>query len=391
MHDNDVTIRNLLKDERVKSFSEHMLINILRDVLKEIAQMHGSNKTHGYVSLDTLTYNQQTRRAALKTPLVLGQADQAGVSRDISDLGISIVALLTFKSNKDPNQLIQESRWQEFCFISDQFAIVLTRSLSDIPGTRYDSALEMLNDLTTEESAFASQSLAATPSQCGQAQRLLPLDESQANKTMLVTNRWQSVSRTAYLKAAIVSGTILALLALIVGTMKLKTRIEEPPSPKHPALSQPQYNNENPKHQIEDDLNTRSTANQVRLIGIDIPITNKVCNKRSTFCIYNLARMIHERSGEAQYNFSEMQRDQLVEISGTIQIVKTNVFDGDKSLSFSFRDDQRNTTPGWAAAGLFSIDQDELKPGIRTVFKTTESFGAKTPVGLENIAFLFPK
>jgi hypothetical protein len=391
MHDETTTLRNLLKDQRGRGCSEHMLTNILRDVLNEIAQMHGSNKSHGHISLDTLMYNRQTRRASLKPPLVLGEADQAEVSKDIADLGCAIVALLTFNSNKDPNNLIQGSRWKEYCFVSDQFAMVLTRSLSNVPGTRYGSVLEMLHDLTTEDSAFVSQALAAAPSQSDQDRRLLPLDKSQAYKTMLVTSRWQRLSRIPYLKASMLSGAILSAVALIVGTIKLKTKIEAPLSPKLPALSPSQQTNDKQKHQIEDAPNNSPTYNQVRLRGIDLPITNKMCNKRGTFCIYNLATMILEKSGEAQYSFSEMQSDQLVEISGTIQIAKTNVFYGDNSLSFSFRDDQKATTPGWAAAGLFSIGQDELKPGIRTVFKTTESFGSKTPVGLENIAFLFPK
>jgi len=391
MHDKPITFRNLLENQRVRGFSEHMLTNMLRDVLNEIAQMHNSNQSHGQISLDTLTYNRQTRRASLKPPLVLGEADQGEVSKDIADLGCAIVALLTFNSNKEPNNLLQGSSWQEYCFVSDQFAMMLTRSFSNVPGTRYGSAMEMLHELITEDSAFVGHSLAEAPYQSYQVRRLLPLDKSQTYKTILVTRRWESLSRTLYLKAAILSGAVLSAVALIVGTIKLKTRIEDSSSLKYPALTPSQQTNDNPKHQIEDVPSTSPTYNQVRLRGIDLPITNKICNKRGTFCIYNLAAMIFEKSGKAQYSFSEIQSGRLIEISGTIKIAEANEFYGGKPLSFSFRDDQKTTTPGWAAAGLFSMGQDELKPGIRTVFKTTESFGPKTPVGLENIAFLFPK
>ena len=162
MQDQPTTFRNLIKDEPGRSFSEHMLTNVLHDVLNEISLMHNSNKSHGQISLDTLTYDQQRRRAGLNPPLLFAEANQTSISKDITDLGSVIVAVLTFNSNEELTGLIKDSRWQGYCLVSDQFARVLTRSLSKVPGVRYDSAVEMLRDLASKDNALIPQGLVVT-------------------------------------------------------------------------------------------------------------------------------------------------------------------------------------------------------------------------------------
>jgi hypothetical protein len=140
-------------------------------------------------------------------------------------------------------------------------------------------------------------------------------------------------------------------------------------------------------------LNRDSEPNSsnVYFSGISLPITNLLCNKKGTFCIYNLANLINQESGQATYSFSEMHNGEQVDIKGTIVITDLKR-DGDKrAYTFSFSDDQNTTSPGWAAAGSFRLDQDSSRPGILTIFKTQQSFGPKTPVGLENTAYLFPQ
>jgi hypothetical protein len=391
MQDQPTTFRNLIKDEPGRSFSEHMLTNVLHDVLNEISLMHNSNKSHGQISLDTLTYDQQRRRAGLNPPLLFAEANQTSISKDITDLGSVIVAVLTFNSNEELTGLIKDSRWQGYCLVSDQFARVLTRSLSKVPGVRYDSAVEMLRDLASKDNALIPQGLVVTPAQSDQARPLLPLIDSETSSTILVTSRWQSLSGNRSIIAIISAATIILGVSLIVSTIKPNTRIEAPLLLKYPGLSPSQDANYKSEQQIENSPSTSPADNKLYLNGIDLPITNRLCNKRGSFCIYNLAKIILEKSGEAHYSFSEMQRGRLIEIKGTIQIANNNVLGRGKSPSFTFRDDQNYTTPGWAAAGFFDIGQDVSNPGIRTVFKATESFGPKTPVGLENIAFLFPK
>jgi len=136
----------------------------------------------------------------------------------------------------------------------------------------------------------------------------------------------------------------------------------------------------------------KTTNAEVYFTGIDLPVTNTLCNKKRSFCIYNLATLVNNESGEATYSFSDIANGQQVSINGTITISNIDRSGGNRTFTFAFRDDQNNTTPGWAAAGYFNLDQDSnpAKPGILTRFKTTESFGPKTPVGLENTSYLFP-
>lgn len=137
---------------------------------------------------------------------------------------------------------------------------------------------------------------------------------------------------------------------------------------------------------------TEATKAEVYLTGINLPITNSLCNKKRSFCIYNLATLINKETGEANYTFSDMANGEQVTINGAITVSNIERNGDNRTISFAFKDDQNNTTPGWAAAGYFYLDQDSnpSNPGILTKFKTTESFGPKTPVGLENTAYLFP-
>lgn len=135
-----------------------------------------------------------------------------------------------------------------------------------------------------------------------------------------------------------------------------------------------------------------STQEEVFFNGIDLPVTNYLCNKRGNFCINGLARLVESESGSASYTFEDVVNGERVSIRGDIGVSNIEKgSDGTRSFTFTFRDNQSVTTQGWAAAGYFNIDQSSKQPGIMTSFKTTESFGSKTPVGLENTSFLFPR
>lgn len=145
------------------------------------------------------------------------------------------------------------------------------------------------------------------------------------------------------------------------------------------------------KPQSQDSTNSIPT-NEVYFEGIKLPITNNLCNKKNTFCIYGLASLVEDEKGSASYSFEDSNNGQRVSIQGEIRIASVERDEaGARTFSFSFRDNQLATTAGWAAAGTFYLDQDVKQPGILTRFKTTESFGPKTPVGLENTSYLFPR
>lgn len=160
---------------------------------------------------------------------------------------------------------------------------------------------------------------------------------------------------------------------------------EQPASQENDTSTSSNYGNSHGTQQ-------ESNAESIYFSGIDLPVTNRLCNKKNTFCIYNLATLVNRESGEASYTYSDVSNGQQVNINGTITISNIEKSGGNRNFTFAFRDDQNNTTPGWAAAGYFNLDQDKdpAKKGILTRFKTTESFGPKTPVGLENTSYLFP-
>ncbi|MCP9807874.1 hypothetical protein KBY58_00290 [Cyanobium sp. HWJ4-Hawea] len=135
-----------------------------------------------------------------------------------------------------------------------------------------------------------------------------------------------------------------------------------------------------------------SSQEQVYFTGIDLLVTNNLCNKKGNFCIYGLASLVTSEKGSANYKFEDTAKGESVTIRGMIEILNINKEpDGTRTFSFSFRDNQAETTSGWAAAGHFMIDKNAKQPGIMSRFQTSESFGPKTPVGLENTSYLFPR
>ena len=159
-----------------------------------------------------------------------------------------------------------------------------------------------------------------------------------------------------------------------------------------PPNDPPRSNTDSAERSDSETSPTKDSNAQVYFTGIDLPITNLLCNKKRSFCIYNLANLINKETGEASYTFSDIANGEQVTINGIITVSNIERNGGNRIFTFAFKDVQSNTTLGWAAAGYFSLDQDSnpSNPGILTKFKTTESFGPKTPVGLENTSYLFP-
>ena len=135
-------------------------------------------------------------------------------------------------------------------------------------------------------------------------------------------------------------------------------------------------------------------AESVQFGNLDYPVTNTICTRTGNFCIYNLADLIQETKDEAYYIFSENDPQKgLLTINGYIKILEIEKQGNTKLFTFRWQDDQRTTTDGYAAMGTFRLenDPDPSKKGILAKFKTTKSFGVKTPVGLENTSYLFPQ
>jgi hypothetical protein len=190
-------------------------------------------------------------------------------------------------------------------------------------------------------------------------------------------------------------GGSVATCMLIGGLLGALTIQGSPPSESVLAPSESELVLENTPSQISSNINSNEpqTSEEVKFTGIDLPITNTICTKKGNFCIYALADLVKNENGTANYKFSDVANGEQVNIVGAIKIdnIERNS-EGGRTFYFGFEDDQSNTTTGWAAAGEFTLsqDQDPKKPGILTKFKTIRSYGPKTPVGLENTSYLFP-
>ena len=136
-----------------------------------------------------------------------------------------------------------------------------------------------------------------------------------------------------------------------------------------------------------------TTKNLVYFQGIDLPLTNKICNRRGNFCIYNLAKLVDEESGLAFYEFRETNEGKSIQINGIISISKIERINNKRTFTFEWEDDLGTTSAEYAATGHFRLDQDadKSRPGIRTRFLTTRSFGSKTSIGRKSTSYFFPR
>jgi len=193
------------------------------------------------------------------------------------------------------------------------------------------------------------------------------------------------------LKIGVATSIVLSTLSLLLVSWRNHSMLTVPQPAGKPSLDRRHGTDFPPKLAAETTPNHGAAEDQAYLAGVDLPVTNKLCNKKGTFCIYDLERLIHRKTAQATYRFSEVQNGELVSINGVIEISTSAEQNDNSSLLFPFRDDQSTTTPGWAGSGYFSIGKSASKPGIRTLFTVTESYGPKTPVGLENEAYVYPQ
>ena len=389
MQDSFKTYRELLAERKGRGFSEQFLTELLRSVLPDLVMMHATQRAHGGISPDTLIQNPQTLQAGLKPPLEEVHGDRNILAKDLHDLGVTIITLLTGKRPEDMLDKDGCCRWQDERLVSDNFAMILNKATSKTSELKFSNAMAMLHSLDTERndtilsSPKDSSSIGLTGDSRSQFFNLLEGNAIGYDKEGRLTKK-------AGLYLLAITGALLATgIAIIFGVTRQRDASNKSvpattPIPD-PALTI------NPVTSNTLNRDAESTSISVYFNGISLPITNTLCNKKRSFCIYNLARLINQESGQATYSFSEMHNGQQVKIKGIIAIADLKRDGANRTFTFSFSDDQNNTTPGWAAAGSFKLEQDNARPGILTSFKTHQSFGPKTPVGLENTAYLFPQ
>lgn len=394
---------DLLAERNGKGFSEQKLIKVLCEILPELEALHAKRQAHGFISPQTLVLNSDTQQTTLMPPPAQPPWDHASTSRDLFDLGTTIIILFTGKplmALKGPDGIL---RWQDDRLVSDNFANVINKATARTPVLRYSSAIAMLQDLDEQGGPDVIPPMKNKVTHGIQAHVYDQVSSTHPPASLLPGTRaaFSAPLRTAaasirqktsqnqrfsvLLGAALLGGVLTVLAWFSYLHLHPKTQIAYGTS----ELSGNQ--NENPITSPPQIPAGHTSAAQVTFSGIDLPITNKLCTNRGNFCIYNLAALINQESGEATYSFSETVEGQSVKINGKISIANLQKESGRRLFTFAFRDDQNNTSQGWAAAGSFRLDQDTTRPGILTRFKTLESFGPKTPLGLENTAYVFPR
>jgi hypothetical protein len=128
--------QQLLAERQGKGFSEYKAIELLKQVLPLLATLHTQR-------LDTLMLRQADYTATLLQPPSM----QFEPAQDVFDLGIAIVQLLTAQPPEILATPYGNWQWEEYCFVSDQFAEFLNRTLSRDPGVRYANAMQTLESL----------------------------------------------------------------------------------------------------------------------------------------------------------------------------------------------------------------------------------------------------
>jgi hypothetical protein len=244
-----------------------------------------------------------------------------------------------------------------------------------------DELLDRLDAIDSKpDSANTKKLIEKTKEEPQKIQQQSPINSTDERTQSLITSGW------------IIAGFVLAIFIGIAANSntsgtQTKENIEQSKVAESSQVQEKSEQDSRPAPSPRE-----SSQEEVYFNGINLPVTNSLCNKKGNFCIYGLARLVESESGSATYTFEDVVNNEIVSIRGDIGVSNIDKgSDGTRTFTFSFRDNQSETTQGWAAAGYFNIDQSSKQPGIMTRFKTTESFGPKTPVGLENTSYLFPR
>ena len=172
------TYRNLLKERQDlgKTFNEADVLHLLRNLLPVLGYIHGQGIIHRDISPENIilrendflpvlidfgvvkelaTKLQSSSATSVTTVGKLGYAPSEQMltgrvypSSDLYALAVTAIVLLT---GKEPADLFDEQQltwnWQQWATVTPEFAQVLQRMLSYLPGERYQSAADVTQAL----------------------------------------------------------------------------------------------------------------------------------------------------------------------------------------------------------------------------------------------------
>jgi serine/threonine protein kinase len=152
IHDRGIIHRDISPENIILRSSDVLPVLIDFGVVKEIAtRLQSPNATTPATSVGKLGY----------APSEQMQTGRAYPNSDLYALAVTVVVLLT---GKEPTELFDENQltwnWQRWVTVKPAFAQVLNRMLSHIPGTRYQSAADVVQALQfLDEPAAPNQNI----------------------------------------------------------------------------------------------------------------------------------------------------------------------------------------------------------------------------------------
>jgi serine/threonine protein kinase len=179
-----------------RRFTEAEITQWLQDLLPVLDYIHSHNIVHRDISPDNILLPNGKNQPVLidfgvvkqvetevrsvvgnsaNPPSIVGKLGYAPLeqirmgkcspSSDLYSLGVTAVVLLT--GQDDPNQLLDsnmEWQWESFALVSDRLTAILKKMLTEKPQQRYQSAQEVLLDLTGHETVHFIPSSTPVPS-----------------------------------------------------------------------------------------------------------------------------------------------------------------------------------------------------------------------------------
>ncbi|MFL0705199.1 protein kinase domain-containing protein [Cylindrospermopsis raciborskii] len=142
IHKAKIIHRDISPDNLILRSTDQKPVLIDFGVVKEVATRLSNSSTHQATTVGKLGYS----------PIEQVQTGKAYPNSDLYALAVTAIVLLT---GKEPADLFDETtfvwKWQHWVQVSPKFAQVLNRMLSRMPGDRYQTAKEVLLDLTNLE------------------------------------------------------------------------------------------------------------------------------------------------------------------------------------------------------------------------------------------------
>lgn len=164
-----ISYRTLLLSRQPSKFTEPEVTAIIQQILPQLEQIHRQNLSHNNIDLDTIVTNQQQ---IFLLPSDYNQP--ANPSKDIYDLGMAMIELLTGKYPSLMKASDGSFNWDDYCTVSDQLIVIINRLITPNYYSHFRLAIEALS----EQPIPSYQPPTVVPTPNYQAPTLIPTQPS---------------------------------------------------------------------------------------------------------------------------------------------------------------------------------------------------------------------